>query len=143
MKIKYNRTITPASSWWGVRCQICGNQALARPYGAFACCMTCRTVLHAWCWSKFQGLEAEDIQLRHESAGGPGMAYLCTLCGYWHWTSHTSEPQESLKALISLATDLMAEIGFHINVARGWGKLRHPADCGTPPELMGQRHAQG
>lgn len=53
------------------------------------------------------------------------MAYLCTLCGYWHWTSNQGEPSEDTKQVIRLMTRYFETVNFHINVARGWARIRY------------------
>lgn len=110
------------------RCS-CGERATCMPYGVLPLCRSCKHVAASYCWSKLQGIEESHIQPRYED-GKAGKTYLCILCGYWHWTSHTEELSSDLVSAVWALSRLMARTGFHINMARGWDKIRHlPAEA--------------
>lgn len=108
-------------------CEACGTVATTRPYGAFLLCMPCKRLAGSWCWAKFQGLAEADVRPRHGDIGG-GRTYDCPLCGYWHWTSADRDPPADMAAAIDRLAALFTATGFHINAARGWSKIRQPAD---------------
>lgn len=108
-------------------CQACGAVATTRPYGAFLLCMPCKRLAGSWCWAKLQGLAEADVLPRHGDIGG-GKTYDCTLCGYWHWTSSERVVPADMAVKIGQLEALFSATGFHINAARGWSRIRHPAD---------------
>lgn len=109
------------------RCGGCGAPAQAQPYGLIDLCTSCKRLAGSWCWSKWQGIERDHITPRHD--GQPGSAYLCILCGYWHWTTAVEGPSDSITAAVWGLSRYFEQTGFHINMARGWAKIR---DLPTP-----------
>jgi hypothetical protein len=78
----------------------------------------------AYCVSKLQGLQEDDIRPRYDTDRA-GKTYLCILCGYWHWTSNIDPLPEDLGAAVWRLSKYFQRVSFHINMARGWDKIRY------------------
>lgn len=75
---------------------------------------------------KLQGLDEVDVLPRWGMTGAPGQTYLCILCGYWHWTSSTAPVPEDVMSRVWGLCRYFEREGFHVNVARGWDRIRIP-----------------
>lgn len=107
-----------------VPCGACGHQESVRWYDWIDLCGPCRRLAGAWCWRKLQGITEPEIYPRYGDLSG-GAPYLCILCGYWHWTSHTEEPAPDMTDRAWQLNRYFARTAFHINVARGWSRIRY------------------
>lgn len=114
----------PHSTVRSVPCGACGHPASVRWYDWVDLCEPCKRLAYAWCWRKLQGIEEYNILPWHGDVL-PGQSYLCILCGYWHWTSHTDEPAEDITARAWELNRYFARTSFHINIARGWSRIRY------------------
>lgn len=94
-------------------------------YGRARLCLRCTRAHGSYCIRKIQGIEREHILPRHGIPETTGNAYLCILCGYWHWTSNTGEVPEDLMQTIWKIARYFERISFHINIARGWAFIAY------------------
>lgn len=108
------------------RCGACGAETDDYAYRWVHLCYPCKRVAASWCWRKLQGIEREDIFPRHGDTES-GQAYLCILCGYWHWTSTEGEASASLTEAVWALSRYFERVHFHINIARGWARIRYLA----------------
>lgn len=106
-------------------CGACGQPAVSHPYGLIDLCHSCKRICGSYCWAKLQGIEHDHILPRYDRADDPGQAYLCILCGYWHWTVNPGPLPEDLKSAVWALAHYFDRVNFHINIARDFALIRH------------------
>jgi hypothetical protein len=99
-------------------CDSCGEgPGPTRSYG-LRLCVPCSNVAYGSCWGKWQAdSEAHALDVR---PGCQFSAYHCPLCGHWHRTSGSADPDnpETVRRL-ALLSALFQRTGFSLNAARG------------------------
>lgn len=118
----------PVRGPWANPCEACGSLATSQPYGANRLCRLCKRLAASWCWVKIAGRVARDIEPRHE-VDRPGKAYLCVLCGLWHWTSNPGPVPADALDRVGLLAALFTATGFRIHEHQANPRIAYPRDA--------------